>query len=90
MCLCKSTILFFDNSIVGFAEAFFEATSGLTTTGASIYNNVENLSIGLLVWRSLIQWLGGIGIIIFTEAILPILNIGGEVLVYSGLERKRL
>ena len=68
---------YFDKNITGFAEAFFEATSGLTTTGASIYNNVENLSLGLLVWRSLIQWLGGIGIIIFAIAILPILNIGG-------------
>ena len=68
---------YFDQNILRFSDAFFEATSGLTTTGASIYSNVESLSLGLLAWRSLIQWLGGIGIIIFAIAILPILNIGG-------------
>ena len=68
---------FLDANVLTFSEAFFEATSGLTTTGATIYNNVESLSKGLLIWRSVLQWLGGIGIIIFAIAILPILNIGG-------------
>ena len=77
LCFFASFPFYFDNSVNSFFEAFFEATSGLTTTGATIYNNVENLSYGLLVWRSLLQWLGGIGIIIFAIAILPILNIGG-------------
>ncbi len=77
LCFFGSLPFFFDKNISMFSEAFFEATSGLTTTGASIYNNVEALSKGLLVWRSLLQWLGGIGIIIFAIAILPILNIGG-------------
>ena len=88
LCAFASLPFYFDNSILGFAEAFFEATSGLTTTGASIYNNVENLSIGLLVWRSLIQWLGGIGIIIFAIAILPILNIGGMQLFIQDWKEK--
>ena len=65
-------------------------TSGLTTTGASIYNNVESLSLGLLVWRSLIQWLGGVGIIIFAIAILPILNIGGMQLFTQDWKEKTL
>ncbi len=77
LCLFSSLPFFLDKNISMFSEAFFEATSGLTTTGASIYNNVENLSKGLLIWRAILQWLGGIGIIIFAIAILPILNIGG-------------
>ena len=77
LCLFASLPFYFDQNILRFSDAFFEATSGLTTTGASIYSNVESLSLGLLAWRSLIQWLGGIGIIIFAIAILPILNIGG-------------
>ena len=77
LCFFASLPFYFDQNVVDFSEAFFEATSGLTTTGATIYNNVEVLSSGLLIWRSLIQWLGGIGIIIFAIAILPILNIGG-------------
>ena len=77
LCLFASLPFYFDQNILLFSDAFFEATSGLTTTGASIYSNVESLSLGLLAWRSLIQWLGGIGIIIFAIAILPILNIGG-------------
>ena len=77
LCLFASLPFFLDKNTLEFSEAFFEATSGLTTTGASIYENVESLSIGLLTWRALLQWLGGIGIIIFAIAILPILNIGG-------------
>lgn len=60
-----------------FSSAIFEATSGLTTTGASVYQNVEALSKGILIWRSILQWIGGIGIIIFAIAIIPIFNIGG-------------
>ncbi len=77
LCFFASLPFFLDANVLTFSEAFFEATSGLTTTGATIYNNVESLSKGLLIWRSVLQWLGGIGIIIFAIAILPILNIGG-------------
>ncbi len=77
LCFFASLPFYFDNKNIGFDSAFFEATSGLTTAGASVYNNVEILSSGLLAWRALIQWLGGIGIIIFAIGILPILNIGG-------------
>ncbi|MEX0985961.1 MAG: potassium transporter TrkG [Bacteroidales bacterium] len=67
----------FTGSIPGFTNAFFETISGFTTTGASILNNIEELSHGVLFWRSLTQWLGGMGIIVLTLVILPVLGIGG-------------
>ncbi len=60
-----------------FTDAFFESVSGFTTTGASILTNIEALSKGLLMWRSFIQWLGGMGIIVLSIAILPFLGVGG-------------
>jgi trk system potassium uptake protein len=62
---------------VSFVNAFFESVSGFTTTGSSILTNIEGVSMGLLFWRSLIQWLGGMGIIVFSIAILPFLGVGG-------------
>ncbi|MFC2083645.1 TrkH family potassium uptake protein [Bacteroidota bacterium] len=64
-------------SIPSFTDAFFETMSGFTTTGASILNDIEALPHGILLWRSLTQWLGGMGIIVLSLAILPILGIGG-------------
>ena len=64
-------------SIPSFTDAFFETISGFTTTGASILNNIEELSHAVLFWRSLIQWLGGMGIILLTLILLPFLGIGG-------------
>jgi trk system potassium uptake protein len=60
-----------------YTDAFFETISGFTTTGASILNDIESMSYGLLFWRSMTQWLGGMGIIVMSLAILPILGIGG-------------
>ncbi len=60
-----------------FADAFFEAVSGFTTTGASVLKEIEPVAAGLLFWRSFIQWLGGMGIIVLTIAILPFLGVGG-------------
>jgi trk system potassium uptake protein TrkH len=60
-----------------FVDAFFESVSGFTTTGASIFSNIEALPRGLLLWRSIIQWLGGMGIIVLSIAILPFLGVGG-------------
>jgi trk system potassium uptake protein TrkH len=54
-----------------FTDAFFESMSGFTTTGASVVTNIEGLSKGMLFWRSFIQWLGGMGIIVLSVAILP-------------------
>ena len=64
-------------SIPSFTDAFFEMMSGFTTTGSSILNDVEALPHGLLFWRSLTHWLGGMGIIVLSLAILPLLGIGG-------------
>ncbi|MBL0700779.1 MAG: TrkH family potassium uptake protein, partial [Desulfosarcina sp.] len=58
-------------------DAFFESVSGFTTTGSSILTNIEGISKGLLFWRSFIQWLGGMGIIVLSIAILPFLGVGG-------------
>ena len=63
-------------SIPNFTDAFFETISGFTTTGSSILINVETLPHGILFWRSFTQWLGGIGIIVLSLAILPIFGIG--------------
>jgi trk system potassium uptake protein TrkH len=60
-----------------FTDAFFESVSGFTTTGSSILTDIEGVSKGLLFWRSLIQWLGGMGIIVLSLAILPFLGVGG-------------
>lgn len=64
-------------AIPHFTDAFFETMSGYTTTGASILTDIESLPKGVLFWRSLTQWIGGMGIIVLTVAILPILGIGG-------------
>ncbi len=64
-------------SIDGFADAFFESMSGFTTTGATILVDIEVVPRGVLFWRSLTHWIGGMGIIVLTIAILPLLGIGG-------------
>ena len=65
------------DAIPSYTDAFFETMSGFTTTGASILTDVETLSHGLHFWRSLTQWLGGMGIIVLSLVILPVLGIGG-------------
>jgi len=67
----------FSEEIPFFTDAFFETLSGYTTTGASVLNEIETMGKGILFWRSLTQWIGGMGIIVLTVAILPILGIGG-------------
>ncbi|MDR2911074.1 MAG: TrkH family potassium uptake protein, partial [Bacteroidales bacterium] len=64
-------------SIPNFTNAFFETISGFTTTGSSILTNIEALPHGILFWRSFTQWLGGMGIIVLSLAILPVFGIGG-------------
>jgi len=64
-------------SIPGFTDALFETMSGFTTTGSTILKDVEALPHGLLFWRSMTHWLGGMGIIVLSLAILPLLGIGG-------------
>ncbi len=60
-----------------FADAFFESVSGITTTGATVLGDVEALPKSILMWRALSQWLGGMGIIVLSLAILPFLGVGG-------------
>ena len=67
----------FSGTISGVTDAYFETMSGFTTTGASILTDVEILPRSILLWRSLTQWLGGMGIIVLSIAILPFLGVGG-------------
>jgi len=67
----------FSGSIGSITNAYFESISGFTTTGASILSDIEALPKGLLFWRSLTQWMGGMGIIVLSIAILPFLGVGG-------------
>jgi trk system potassium uptake protein TrkH len=60
-----------------FTNAFFESMSGITTTGSTIISNLENMPKGILLWRALLQWLGGIGIIIMAITLMPIMSVGG-------------
>ena len=59
------------------ADAFFESMSGLTTTGATVLSGLDSMARGLLMWRAMLQWLGGIGVILIAVTILPTLRIGG-------------
>lgn len=68
----------FSGAIPSVTDAFFETMSGFTTTGSSILNNIEELHHATLFWRSLTQWLGGMGIIVMFLAILPRLGVGGR------------
>ena len=62
---------------LSYTDAFFEAMSGLTTTGATILTGLDNAPPGILLWRALLQWFGGIGIIVMAISVLPMLNVGG-------------
>ena len=64
-------------TIPDFSNAYFESLSGFTNTGSSILNNIEQLPEGIIMWRSITQWFGGMGIIVLSIAILPYLGIGG-------------
>ena len=68
---------YISGAIPSFTDAFFESMSGFTTTGASILTNIESLPHGILFWRSMTHWLGGMGIIVMSLAILPLLGVGG-------------
>ncbi|ARN70263.1 potassium transporter [Nonlabens tegetincola] len=67
----------FSGALDNYTDAFFETMSGFTTTGASIMNDIEIMPKGVLFWRSLTHWIGGMGIIVLAVAILPLLGIGG-------------
>ena len=85
--IAGSLPFYFSGAIPNYTDAWFEAMSGVTTTGATIIGNIatlphlengiESLPKGILFWRSFLQWIGGMGIIVFTIAILPLLGVGG-------------
>ncbi len=64
-------------SVPNFTDAFFEALSGFTTTGATILTNIEAVPKDILLWRSMTQWIGGLAIIVFAVALIPFLSVGG-------------
>ena len=68
---------FFSELNLSITDSFFESMSGITTTGATILNNIESSPKAILVWRSMLQWLGGIGVILMAITLMPIMNIGG-------------
>lgn len=75
--ICGALPYFFSGIITNFPDAWFESTSGFTTTGASILPEVESIPRSILFWRSLTHWIGGLGIILLVIIILPTLKIGG-------------
>ena len=67
----------FSNLDFSFTNAFFESMSGITTTGSTIISNLEDMPKSILLWRAILQWLGGIGIIVMAITLMPIMNVGG-------------
>ena len=67
----------FSSTQFSFTNAFFESMSGITTTGSTIISNLEIIPKGILFWRAILQWLGGIGIIVMAITLMPIMNVGG-------------
>lgn len=76
-CLVGAVPLLASSLEIGFADAFFEAVSGVTTTGATVIVGLDDVPPGLLLWRSILQWIGGLGVIALGLLILPFLNVGG-------------
>ena len=74
--LCAVPFIYTDVNL-SIVDAFFEAMSGITTTGATTLSQIDTLPKGILIWRAFLQWLGGIGIVIIALFILPFLRIGG-------------
>ena len=68
---------------ISFTDAYFETMSGLTTTGSSVLSNLNQTAPSLLMWRSTLQWIGGLGMIVMAVAVLPFLNVGGMTLFRS-------
>jgi len=77
MALVGTMPYLFSDAIPRFTDAFFETMSGFTTTGASVLTDIEAVPHGILFWRSLTQWIGGMGIIVLTVALLPMIGVGG-------------
>ena len=72
--------IYFSSLNLSFTDSFFESMSGLTTTGSTIISDLQEAPKSILLWRALLQWLGGIGIIVMAITLMPIMNIGGMLL----------
>lgn len=75
--------IFMEKQPMSVSDAFFEAMSGFTTTGATVMDSISHLSHGIIMWRSLMQWIGGMGIILFTLAVVPMLNHSGGMQMFN-------
>jgi trk system potassium uptake protein TrkH len=76
-CLLGSLPFLVSSKLPGFSHAFFESVSGFTTTGATVFSYVESLPRSLLFWRTMTHWLGGMGLVVLTVALAPLLGVGG-------------
>ena len=86
--LISSIPFYLGTTNLSFINSFFESMSGLTTTGATVIDDLDNTSKSILIWRSMLQWLGGVGIIVIAIALFPILKIGGMQLFQSEFSSK--
>lgn len=77
MCGFSALPLYFSNLDISFTDAFFESVSGITTTGSTVLVGLDTMSPGILIWRSMMQWIGGMGLIGFAIVMLPFLRVGG-------------
>ena len=77
-CIATAMPFYLSSLEISFADAFFEAASGLTTTGSTILTNLENMPPGILLWRSMSQWIGGLGIVVISISLLPYMKSGGQ------------
>ncbi|KOO08764.1 TrkH family potassium uptake protein [Vibrio hepatarius] len=68
---------------ISFTDAYFETMSGITTTGSTVLSGLDGMAPSILLWRSILQWLGGIGFIVMAVAVLPMLNVGGMKLFHT-------
>jgi trk system potassium uptake protein TrkH len=92
-CLLGSLPFLFSGLAPSFADAFFESVSGFSTTGISLIADVEALPRSLLLWRAVTHWLGGIGIVMLTTALFPLMGVGGFQLVKAettGPEKEKI
>lgn len=76
----------FNGTVTNITDAFFEAMSGITTTGSTVLNNIDDQPHGILFWRSMMQWLGGLGIIVLFLAVMPALNRGSNKMMMFSAE----
>ena len=77
LALFASLPIMMSNAEISYADSIFEAVSGITTTGSTVLYNLDNMPKSILIWRSMLQWLGGVGIVVMALTILPKLGVGG-------------